>query len=149
MRLATTDLIGLLTRSRDLIRASQRPGGAYPASEAFPAYRGYCWLRDGAFIADAMSSAGEVGSAGAFFDWCAATIEARRDRIGQVVEAARAGRPLPDRDMLPTRFRFDGRDGDDDWWDFQLDGYGTWVWAAAAHARRHGLQVARWGEAMR
>jgi len=149
MALATTDLGGLLARSRDLIRSAQRPSGAYPASEAFPAYRGYCWLRDGSFIADAMSSVGEVDSAGAFFDWCAATIEARREEIGQIVAAARAGRPLPDRDMLPTRFRFDGRDGDDDWWDFQLDGYGTWMWAVVAHARRHSLDLTPWADALR
>ena len=149
MTLATTELDGLLARSRELILAAQRPSGAYPASEAFPAYRGYCWLRDGAFIADAMSSAGEADSAGAFFDWCAGAVAARRDRIGRIVAAARAGRPLPDGDMLPTRFRFDGSDGDDDWWDFQLDGYGTWLWAVVAHARRHALDLTPWAEALR
>ena len=39
--------------------------------------------------------------------------------------------------MLPTRFTFDGQPGSDPWWDFQLDGYGTWLWAVHAHAARH------------
>ena len=46
--------------------------------------------------------------------------------------------------MLATRFRFTGEEGDDDWWDFQTDGYGTWVWSAIAHAQRHNLDLGRW-----
>ena len=50
--------------------------------------------------------------------------------------------------MLPTRFTFDGRPGDDDWWDFQLDGYGTWLWAVGEHVRRHGADASRWTRAV-
>jgi GH15 family glucan-1,4-alpha-glucosidase len=46
--------------------------------------------------------------------------------------------------MLPTRFTLDGRGQDDGWENFQLDGYGLWLWAAAAHAERHGVDIARW-----
>ena len=145
--LADVALPQLLARSRDLIRSLQDPGGAYPASPTFSAYKGYSWFRDGAFIADGMSAAGEPASAEAFFDWCARVILMHRDRIEAIVEAARAGVPVADELMLPTRFTFDGGIGDDDWWDFQLDGYGTWMWAAAEHARRHGADVSRWSEA--
>ena len=51
--------------------------------------------------------------------------------------------------MLPTRFTFDGATGDDEWWDFQLDGYGTWLWAVGEHARRHGVRCStRWRDAV-
>jgi isomaltose glucohydrolase len=134
----------LLDRSRAVITTLQEPNGAYPASPSFSAYRGYCWFRDGAFIADGASAAGEVASASAFFDWCAMVVTTHADRIGDIVDAAEAGTPLPDDRMLPARFTFAGGLGADDWWDFQLDGYGTWLWAAAAHGARHGIDVARW-----
>jgi GH15 family glucan-1,4-alpha-glucosidase len=46
--------------------------------------------------------------------------------------------------MLPARFTFGGDIGEHDWWDFQLDGYGTWLWAAAQHSLRHSIDPERW-----
>ncbi|MFT4280965.1 glycoside hydrolase family 15 protein [Microbacterium sp.] len=140
-------LDALLDRSRTVITSLQEPNGAYPASPSFSAYRGYCWFRDGSFIADGASAAGEVASASAFHDWCAMVVDRYADRIRDIVEAADAGTPLPDEQMLPARFTFDGGLGSDDWWDFQLDGYGTWLWAVATHSERHGIDPARWADA--
>lgn len=140
-------LAALAERSLETILELQDASGAYPASPTFSAYRGYSWFRDGAFIADAVSAAGETESASRFFDWCAGILIARRDQVQRIVDAA-AGTPVPDGDMLDTRFRFDGSGGDEEWWDFQLDGYGTWLWAVVAHAERHGLALDRWAEAM-
>jgi len=131
-----------------LIEGLQDASGAYPASPTFSAYRGYSWFRDGAFIADAMSAAGRVDSADAFFDWCSSIVLARRDRIDDIVRRAATDNPAPDREMLPTRFTLDGGDGDDEWWDFQLDGYGTWLWAVVEHTRRHDLDLERWRPAI-
>ncbi|MBN9607112.1 MAG: hypothetical protein J0G30_10925 [Actinomycetales bacterium] len=138
------DLAEVAARGRALILSLQDPSGAYPASPTFSAYLGFSWLRDGAFIADAMSAGGEEASATAFFDWCARTLELQAERIERIVRAAREGRPVPDGEMLATRFRFDGTQVDDGWENFQLDGYGLWLWAALAHARRHGLDPDRW-----
>jgi GH15 family glucan-1,4-alpha-glucosidase len=142
-------LADLATRSVALIESLQHEGGAYPASPTFSAYQGYSWFRDGAFIADGMSAAGAVDSASRFFDWCDRMLAQRRDRIAEIVAAEAAGTPLPDERMLATRFTFDGAEGDDEWWDFQTDGYGTWVWACIAHAERHGLSLERWAEGIR
>ncbi len=138
----------VIERSRSLILQAQTDSGAYPAAETFPAYRGFCWLRDGSFVADAMSVIGEAASAEAFFDWCARVIRGQRPQIERIVAAAQAGRPLPDSQMLATRFRFDTSAVDDGWENFQLDGYGTWIWAMVGHARRHGVDPGRWGEAV-
>lgn len=127
----------------------QDPSGAYPASPTFSAYRGYSWFRDGAFIADGISAYGGVDSANAFFDWCARVVNDRADQIRTIVAAERAGTPVPPESMLATRFTFDGAEGTDEWWDFQLDGYGTWLWAVVEHARRHGQDLQRWAEAIR
>jgi isomaltose glucohydrolase len=138
----------LVESSADLIASLQDAGGAYPASPTFSAYTGYSWFRDGAFIADGMSSHGRVDSAERFFDWCTAVLETRGAEVEAIVTAASEGRPVADGAMLPTRFTFDGRAGDDEWWDFQLDGYGTWLWAVGEHVRRHGADASRWAPAI-
>jgi GH15 family glucan-1,4-alpha-glucosidase len=138
----------LVETSADLIAALQDDGGAYPASPTFSAYTGYSWFRDGAFIADGMSSFGRSESAERFFDWCARVLESSASDIRAIVAAAAAGRPVADAAMLPTRFTFGGAPGDDDWWDFQLDGYGTWLWAVGEHVRRHGTDASRWAAAI-
>jgi isomaltose glucohydrolase len=135
-------LDSLARRSVEIIAEHQDAGGAYPASPTFRVYR-YSWLRDGAFIADAMSRAGAVASAEAFFRWCATVITDRADRIRALVERSERGEPVPTGDHLPTRFAFDGAEAGEEWWDFQLDGYGAWMWALDAHIRRHGAPVPR------
>ncbi len=146
--LTSAHLARLADRSLAIILKHQDAGGAYPASPTFSAYRGYCWFRDGAFIADGASAAGAVESASRFFDWCAGILLDRREQVRRIVDAAALGRPVPDSEMLATRFRLDGTTGDDDWWDFQLDGYGTWLWAVVEHSRRHDLPLTRWADAM-
>lgn len=142
------ELAELAEASVRLILELQDASGAYPASPAFSAYRGYSWFRDGSFIADGMSAAGAVGSASRYFDWCTGILLSRRARVLRIVEAAAAGSPVPDGEMLPTRFTLGGDDGADHWWDFQLDGYGTWLWAVAEHSRRHDLDLDRWRAAI-
>ena len=137
-------LYALQQRSLEVITSLQAANGAYPASPTFSAYQGYCWFRDGAFIADGVSAAGEQSSASRFFDWCAGVVERHQDSILAAVAAADAGTLLPPAKMLPARFTMDGDLGTDDWWDFQLDGYGTWLWAVTQHAERHGLPLDRW-----
>jgi GH15 family glucan-1,4-alpha-glucosidase len=142
------ELAALADSSLDLIVALQDASGAYPASPTFSAYRGYSWFRDGAFIADGVSAWGGVDSASRFHDWCSGILLSRREQIERIVAAARAGAPVSDAEMLPTRFTFEGAEGADEWWDFQLDGYGTWLWAVVEHADRHSLALAPWQPAL-
>jgi GH15 family glucan-1,4-alpha-glucosidase len=137
-------LAHLARTSLELIIGLQDESGAYPASPTFSAYRGYSWFRDGAFTADAVSAAGGVESAERFFEWCSGILIARSEEIAAIVAAAEAGAPVADSAMLGTRFTFAGADGADEWWDFQLDGYGTWLWAVAEHAARHARSLGPW-----
>jgi len=125
----------LLGRSVATIEANQAPSGAYVASPSFRVYR-YSWFRDGAFIADAMSAAGRRASADAFFAWCAGVLSRRTDRLEEQVARAAAGVHVPTEELLHTRYTLDGDEATDAWWNFQLDGYGTWLWAMDAHAGR-------------
>ncbi|MGN9778095.1 glycoside hydrolase family 15 protein [Micromonospora sp. H33] len=144
---ARSDLRTLVESSLTLIEAHQHPSGAYPASPDYPVYR-YSWLRDGAFIADAMSRAGRADSADGFLRWCATVIEARAGRIADLVARAERGEKIGADEMLPTRYTLDGGDGDEPWWNFQLDGYGTWLWMLVAHAARHGRPLAAYRPAV-
>ena len=103
--------------SVETILAGQSPEGGYVAAPAFAQY-GYAWLRDGAFVADAMSLAGEEESAERFFDWAAAIVR----RGGE----------------LRTRYRLDGSDDESDWPQRQWDGWGLWLWALERHRERGG-----------
>ncbi len=141
------DLIALARSSVAVIAANQDVGGAYLASPAFPVYR-YSWFRDGAFIADAMSRAGAIDSAERFFGWCTRVLVDRRDHIHDLVARSRRGEQIAPDEHLPTRFRVDGSITNEEWWDFQLDGYGAWLWALIAHARRHDRDVSPHAEAV-
>jgi len=134
--LSRSALAALAESSIALIAEHQHASGAYPACPDYPVYR-YSWFRDGAFIADAMSRAGRPDSAAAFFGWCAGVIEARATRIAELVDRAGRGEPVTDPELLPTRYTLDGADDHDPWWNFQLDGYGTWLWALGEHLARH------------
>ncbi len=123
-----------------VISRGQHQSGAYLASPNFRVYR-YSWFRDGAFIADAMSRAGEIASAEAFFGWCAGILEARRERIETLIERHRAGATIETDEFLHARYTVEGRETGEEWTDFQLDGYGAWLWALDEHSRRHGRPI--------
>ncbi len=132
----------LVARSIEVIRGGQAATGAYLASPTFPTYQ-YSWFRDGAFIADAMSRVGETDSAEAFFGWCAGILTDRRDQVLDLV--ARGERGVEDvalTDHLHTRYTTDGAESPVEWENFQLDGYGTWLWALGEHRARYGADLA-------
>jgi len=122
----------LYHRSIQVILEGQASSGAYVASPDFPAYA-YCWLRDGSFVAHAMDMVGEYGSARAYFRWSAQAIQRYGWKVDRALTQVKTGRPLGQDDYLHTRFTLDGEEGSDLWWNFQLDGYGTWLWALAEH----------------
>lgn len=136
-------MAALARHSHAVITGHQDPGGAYPASPTFSAYRGYAWLRDGAFTAEGISRYGDVASADRFHDWVSTVLARRAGQVAELVAAAARGEDIPLARMLPTRFTFDGADGSDPWWDFQTDGYGMWLWALVAHSGRHGQDLRR------
>lgn len=138
------ELRRLAETSHRVICTHQHPAGALPAAPTFSAYRGYAWLRDGGFTAEGISRYGDRAAAGRFHSWVAGVLTRRRDQVDSLVKRRRRGETVPVEDMLPTRFTFDGANGIDPWWDFQTDGYGTWLWSVVTHADRHGEDLARW-----
>lgn len=120
--------------SIDLIRRWQHQSGAYVASPTFSQY-GYSWLRDGAWIAYAMDKVGQHDSADNFYRWGVRVLEDQRPRVQALLNKLRDGEALAEEDYLPTRFTLDGKLGTEAWTDFQLDGYGTWLWGLIEHCK--------------
>jgi GH15 family glucan-1,4-alpha-glucosidase len=120
----------LYRRSIDIILDNQSESGAYIASPTFPQYA-YCWLRDGSFTAHAMDTVGEHSSAGAYFRWVHDVVQRYAYKVEHVLSTPQAALRVDD--YLHTRYTLDGMEAPGSWWNFQLDGYGTWLWALAEH----------------
>jgi isomaltose glucohydrolase len=134
-------------RSSRLLRDTQDPGGAWPASPAFAPY-GFSWFRDGCFVAEGADAAGLHDEARRFHDWCAGVLRGERPSVEAVVRALAAGDPVEDSAYLPARYRLDGTRQVDDWWNFQVDGYGTWLWSLERHLGRTGCPAAPYADAV-
>ena len=127
----------LYQRSIEIILENQSESGGYIASPNFPAYH-YCWFRDGSFIAYAMDLAGQHESARRFHQWVVERINERRDLVRMGLAKARSGGKLTEAEILHARYRLDGTDGEPgNWPNFQLDGFGTWLWALNEHHRQN------------
>jgi isomaltose glucohydrolase len=128
---ASTDLV---VRSIEVLRDGQHASGAYVASPDYPTYQ-YAWLRDGSFCAYAMDVRGEKSEATAFHRFVARTM------LRHLGRGADQGND-PELAQLPTRYTLTGEleiPGDEVWPNFQLDGYGTWLWVLRDHQRRGGV----------
>jgi len=117
-------------KSIDVILENQAESGAYIASPAFPQYA-YCWLRDGSFIAYSMDRVGEHESARAFFHWVHRTLQRYAWKVERVL--AQPDGHWTEDDYLHTRYTLEGEEASGPWWNFQLDGYGAWLWALSEH----------------
>jgi GH15 family glucan-1,4-alpha-glucosidase len=127
----------LYQRSIEIILENQSESGAYIACPNFPTYH-YCWFRDGSFIAYAMDVAGKHESAHRFHRWVAERISERKDLVRMALIKARSGAKLTEAEILHTRYRLDGIDGEPgNWPNFQLDGFGTWLWALNQHQKQN------------
>jgi len=126
--------MNLYQKSIEIIINNQHPSGAYIASPTFPTYA-YSWFRDGSFIAYAMDRVGQHQSSRIFILWCARVIERQADKINDLVARKQAGEEIHPQECLTARYTVEGLLTGDNWTDFQLDGYGTWLWAVGEHIR--------------
>jgi len=127
----------LFQQSIGIILEHQSPNGAYIASPSFSTYA-YSWLRDGSFIAHAMDRAGQHASAARFHCWVGGVFQRYGPKIERLIARQAAGETIPLHEQMHTRFTLDGKESDAGWTNFQLDGYGTWLWALANHLKRTG-----------
>lgn len=118
-----------------VIQNNQSPTGGYIASPNFESYR-YCWLRDGSFIAHAMDQWGQGTSSRRYFRWVSRVIRKYAAKVERVEACRSAVQSIDGSDFLHTRYTLEGEEAyDQTWGNFQIDGYGTWLWALAEHQR--------------
>lgn len=118
--------------SLGVIRAGQAPSGAYIAAPSFPTYQ-FSWFRDGAFIAYAMQLSGDAASARRFHEWAISVIREEADEAEEAIARSRAGLLPSDGAYLRARYPAYGTADTDTWPNFQLDGYGIWLWSLHAY----------------
>jgi GH15 family glucan-1,4-alpha-glucosidase len=121
-----------LQESIDAILRNQSPSGAFVASPDFAQYH-FCWLRDGSFSAFALDRAGEYEASARYHAWVNDAIGGISGIIDDVIEKMLRGDELDPTIMPPARFALDGTSVIDDWPNFQIDGYGTWLWSLGQH----------------
>ncbi len=129
----------LIKHSVEIILKNQDKGGAFVACPSFPNYQ-YCWLRDGSFVAHAMDQVGQFESAEKFFRWVGSTILRYSSKVSVLEEQLKSGTKPDHNGILNTRFTLEGMEEniESEWGNFQIDGYGTWLWALAEHVRLSG-----------
>lgn len=123
--------------SVEVILKNQSSNGSIVASPDFAQY-GFCWLRDASFIAYSLDRAGEHEASGRYHAWVNAAVAGIGDVIDGVIAKKGLGEQLGVLDMPPARFALDGSTVVDDWPNFQIDGYGTWLWSLGEHLTRTG-----------
>lgn len=127
----------LIKKSKEILLQYQSPNGAFIACPNFGAYS-YSWLRDGSFIAYALDVCGEYDAAARFYRWVHQAISGQKDHLDRLIGIKRSGEEPSAKDFLPARYTLEGRVADDEWPNFQLDGYGTWLWGLHEHVKMSG-----------
>ena len=127
----------LKNKSINLILENQSSSGGYVASPDYSVYQ-YSWLRDGSFIAYSMLVSGEADSCLKFLNWVDKTIQRYKFKVEKIALKIADNQVLNSKDFLCARYTLDGMETDDSWPNFQIDGYGTWLWCLAEYCRLTG-----------
>jgi len=82
-----------------------------------------------------MDLVGESDSSQRYFDWVDRVVSKQEDKVKKIIKMGNTNEPLLNSDFLPARYNLDGNETEDEWPNFQLDGYGTWLWALCEHIK--------------
>lgn len=127
----------LYHRSILAILEHQHEGGGYVASPTYPSYQ-YGWFRDGSYIAYAMVIAGEFASSERYHRWVGSVLERYSKKMESLIERKGNNDYIPIEEQMHSRFTLEGEEVGSEWGNFQLDGFGTWLFALAEHVSQTG-----------
>ena len=127
-------LKNLYRKSIEVIKENQSDFGLYEASPNFKNYK-YCWLRDSTFIAYSMDIIGNNSSSRKFYSGINRIIKKKRNEINKLIREYDKNGNINKNNMLPARFTLKGEVTNTDWEEFQLDGYGIWLWGLYNHLK--------------
>lgn len=130
----------LVRASVAIIEAAQTPSGAILAAPTFPVYR-YCWFRDASFAAHALDLVGRHEASARFFSWGDEVVARYAPHLEDALRRHAEGVRVPSETLLHCRYTAAGEEGAERWGNFQMDGYGSFLWALAYHLERLGRSV--------
>lgn len=81
------------------------------------------------------------GAAEGSHAWCFTAVSGVRELVFGAIERHEAAEPVDEAAMPPARFSLEGLVVDDDWPNFQVDGYGTWLWSLRQHLQALGRRA--------
>lgn len=122
----------LYAKSIEIIKKYQSDFGLYIASPNFENYK-FCWLRDGTFIAYSMDMSGNHKSSRLYYLGINKIIKKRKAKVKNLLKDYKKSGVIISNNMMPTRFTLRGKQTNTDWSEFQLDGYGIWLWGLSNH----------------
>jgi GH15 family glucan-1,4-alpha-glucosidase len=118
--------------SISVILENQHTSGSFVASPTFSQY-GYSWLRDGTYIAYSLLLKGYEREVHAHIQWVSEVIARHAHKIKQLPDLLNSGKPRENRWFLSARYTLEGQEDTSDWPNFQIDGYGSWLWLVAQY----------------
>ena len=130
----------LTQMSLAVILEGQHPSGAFPAAPTFSQYN-YCWLRDGTYIALSLLKRGYVEEVRSYIQWVADVIGRYSWKVERLPALLRSGRERSMRWFLGARYTVEGEEDSSDWPNFQIDGYGSWLWLVAQFLQATGQKA--------
>ncbi len=137
------------TRLRDLslslILENQHSSGAFVASPTFSQY-GYSWLRDGAYIAYSVLVSGYLEETHAYINWVADVIDRYKYKVDELPAHLASDIPLINNWFFSARYTVDGDEDASDWPNFQIDGYGSWLWLVGEYLKEAKTPISAYWE---
>lgn len=122
----------LYLKSIEVIKSNQSNFGLYIASPEFENYK-YCWLRDGTFIAYSMDLCGNNSSSRKYYCGINNILKVRSKKVKQLIDIYNKNGFIDKKKVLPARFTLEGKITKTDWSEFQIDGYGIFLWGLVKH----------------
>ncbi len=136
----------LRRKSLQIIRENQHESGSFIACPTFPQYH-YSWLRDGTYIAYSLLLNGYRKECESFIQWCVNRIEQHAPKVERLPDLLKGSKRLHTSNFLSARYTLEGMEDTSDWPNFQIDGYGSWLWLVAVYLKQEHIPLPRAWEA--
>ncbi|GKX28406.1 hypothetical protein SH1V18_08860 [Vallitalea longa] len=123
----------LIEKSINLIKGSQLKSGIIIGSHTHWAYK-YCFLKDNSFSVYALDIMGDYNVGDKYYDWSSKKIIELEYKIANAIKRYKNNEKLLNSDYLYSIYNDNGIE-DEQRSNFQLDGYGVWLWGICQHMK--------------
>lgn len=126
--------MNLIQKSVEIIKNNQLNSGIIIGSHKAGAYN-CCFLKDNSFSVYALELMGENTVAEKYYDWSSKKIIELQYKIINAIKRQNNNEKLLNSDYLHSIYNANGIE-DEQRSNFQLDGYGVWLWGICQHIKR-------------